>query len=79
MQNTPDISLIIPLLNEEESLLPLHNWILNVFYKEAIANNLYNKIQQEVLLYEWDFITDNLDSYMSGLLLEVFMVVLKGL
>jgi peroxiredoxin len=34
----------------------------------------YNKIQQEVLLYEWDFITDNLDSYMSGLLLEVFMV-----
>ena len=34
----------------------------------------YNKIQQEVLLYEWGFITDNLDSYMSGLLLEVFMV-----
>ena len=34
----------------------------------------YNKIQQKVLLYEWDFITDNLDSYMSGLLLEVFMV-----
>ena len=34
----------------------------------------YNKIQQEVLLYEWDFITANLDSYMSGLLLEVFMV-----
>ena len=35
MQNTPDISLIIPLLNEEESLLPLHNWILNVFYKDS--------------------------------------------
>jgi hypothetical protein len=34
----------------------------------------YNRIQQEVLLYEWGFITDNLDSYMSGLLLEVFMV-----
>ena len=25
----------------------------------------YNKIQQEVLLYEWGFITDNLDSYLS--------------
>ena len=34
----------------------------------------YNRIQQEVVLYEWGFITDNLDSYMSGLLLEVFMV-----
>ncbi len=34
----------------------------------------YNRKEQEVLLYEWDFITDNLDSYMSALLLEVFMV-----
>ena len=34
----------------------------------------YNKKEREVLLYEWDFITDNLDSYMSALLLEVFMV-----
>ena len=35
MQNTPDISLIIPLLNEEESLLPLHKWILDVFNKDS--------------------------------------------
>jgi len=34
----------------------------------------YNKKEREVLLYEWDFIIDNLDSYMSALLLEVFMV-----
>ncbi len=34
----------------------------------------YKKKEQEVLLYEWDFIIDNLDSYMSALLLEVFMV-----
>jgi len=35
MQNTPDISLIIPLLNEEESLIPLHKWILDVFNKDS--------------------------------------------
>ena len=34
----------------------------------------YKLKEQEVLLYEWDFIIDNLDSYMSALLLEVFMV-----
>ena len=34
----------------------------------------YNKREREVLLYEWNFIVDNLDSYMSALLLEVFMV-----
>ncbi len=34
----------------------------------------YNKKEREVLLYEWDFIIDNSDSYMSALLLEVFMV-----
>ncbi len=34
----------------------------------------YNTKEREVLLYEWDFIIDNLDSYMSALLLEVFMV-----
>ena len=34
----------------------------------------YKKKEQEVLLYEWDFIIDNLDPYMSALLLEVFMV-----
>jgi len=43
----------------------------------ATAENLqkdYKRKEQEVLLYEWDFIIDNLDSYMSALLLEVFMV-----
>ena len=35
----------------------------------------YNAKEREVLLYEWDFIIDNLDSYMSALLLEVFMAV----
>ena len=35
MQNTTYISLIIPLLNEEESLLPLHKWILDVFNKDS--------------------------------------------
>lgn len=30
--------------------------------------------EQEVMLYEWDFIVKNKDSYMSALLLEVFMV-----
>ena len=34
----------------------------------------YNLKEREVMLYEWDFIIDNLDSYMSALLLEVFMV-----
>jgi peroxiredoxin len=34
----------------------------------------YNTKEREVLLYEWDFIIDNLDSYMSALLLEVFMI-----
>ena len=30
----------------------------------------YNSKEREVMLYEWDFITDNLDSYMSALLLK---------
>ena len=30
MQSTLTISLVIPLLNEEESLIPLHNWIVKV-------------------------------------------------
>ena len=34
----------------------------------------YNSMEREVMLYEWDFIIDNLDSYMSALLLEVFMI-----
>ena len=33
-----------------------------------------NRKEQEVMLYEWDFIVKNKDSYMSALLLEVFMV-----
>ena len=35
---------------------------------------VYNAKEREVMLYEWDFIVDNLDSYMSALLLEVFMI-----
>ena len=34
----------------------------------------YNSKEREVMLYEWDFIIDNNDSYMSALLLEVFMI-----
>ncbi len=34
----------------------------------------YKRKEQEVLLYEWDFINNNLNSYMSALLLEVFMI-----
>jgi peroxiredoxin len=34
----------------------------------------YNSKEREVMLYEWGFIIDNLDSYMSALLLEVFMI-----
>jgi len=34
----------------------------------------YNSKERDVMLYEWDFIIDNLDSYMSALLLEVFMI-----
>ena len=34
----------------------------------------YNSKEREVMLYECDFIVDNLDSYMSALLLEVFMI-----
>ena len=33
-----------------------------------------NSKEQDVMLYEWDFIVNNNDSYMSALLLEVFMV-----
>ena len=37
MQNAVDISLVIPLLNEEESLVTLHQWISDVFanYKHS--------------------------------------------
>ncbi|MED5269514.1 MAG: TlpA disulfide reductase family protein [Bacteroidota bacterium] len=52
--------------------------------QEAIFNNdleLASKLrkdisqkEREVMLYEWDFIINNKDSYMSALLLEVFMV-----
>jgi peroxiredoxin len=52
--------------------------------QQAIFNNdleLASKLkkdigrkEQEVMLYEWDFIVNNKDSYMSALLLEVFMV-----
>ena len=52
--------------------------------QQAIFNNnieLASKLrkdisrkEQEIMLYEWDFIIDNEDSYMSALLLEVFMV-----
>ena len=34
MQNAIEISLVIPLLNEEESLRPLHQWIADVFEKD---------------------------------------------
>ena len=34
----------------------------------------YKRKEQEDLLYEWDFINSNLNSYMSALLLEVFMI-----
>tara|TARA_X000000950_G_scaffold187581_1_gene226884 strand:- start:190 stop:1320 length:1131 start_codon:yes stop_codon:yes gene_type:complete len=43
----------------------------------AIAMELekeYSSKEREVMLYEWDFIIDNNDSYMSALLLEVFMI-----
>ena len=42
-----------------------------------LASKLRKDISQkerEVMLYEWDFIINNRDSYMSALLLEVFMV-----
>ena len=52
--------------------------------QQAIFNNdleLASKLkkdlsrkEQEVMLYEWDFLVNNTDSYMSALLLEVFMV-----
>ena len=52
--------------------------------QQAIFNNdleLASKLrkdlsrkEQEVVLYEWDFLVNNTDSYMSALLLEVFMV-----
>ena len=52
--------------------------------QQAIFNNdleLASKLkkdlsrkEQEVILYEWDFLVNNTDSYMSALLLEVFMV-----
>lgn len=37
MQNTVEISLVIPLLNEEESIIPLHQWIFDVLKKEAYS------------------------------------------
>ena len=33
MQNSVDLSIVIPLLNEEESLTPLTNWIFSTFEK----------------------------------------------
>ena len=37
MQNTLEISLVIPLLNEEESIIPLHQWIFDVLKKEVYS------------------------------------------
>lgn len=37
MQNTVEISLVIPLLNEEESIIPLHQWIFDVLKKEVYS------------------------------------------
>tara|TARA_B100000575_G_scaffold225764_1_gene186337 strand:+ start:3655 stop:4764 length:1110 start_codon:yes stop_codon:yes gene_type:complete len=42
--------------------------------KAYVLEKQYNEKEREVMLYEWDFITENLDSYMSALLLEVFMI-----
>ncbi len=65
---------------------PLIENISQIAYdqQQAIFNNdleLASKLrkdisrkEQEVMLYEWDFIVKNKDSYMSALLLEVFMV-----
>ncbi len=40
---------------------------------KTLEKEYYDK-EREVLFYEWDFIVDNPDSYMSALLLEVFMI-----
>ena len=37
MQNIVEISLVIPLLNEEESIIPLHQWIFDVLKKEVYS------------------------------------------
>jgi len=37
MQNTVEISLVIPLLNEEKSIIPLHQWIFDVLKKEVYS------------------------------------------
>ena len=33
MQNPVDLSIVIPLLNEEESLIPITDWIFKTFKK----------------------------------------------
>ncbi len=69
--------------NETKSLVQNINKIA-YDQQQAIFNNdleLASKLrkdlsrkEQEVVLYEWDFLVNNTDSYMSALLLEVFMV-----
>ena len=40
MQKPVDISIVIPLLNEEQSLSPLNDWIFKVFNNQTLSFEL---------------------------------------
>lgn len=57
MDKALDISLVIPLLNEKESLIPLYNWILEVFEKENYTYELIF-IDDGSIDGSWDVISE---------------------
>ena len=57
MDKAIDISLVIPLLNEKESLIPLYHWILEVFEKENYTYELIF-IDDGSIDGSWDVISE---------------------
>lgn len=57
MDKALDISLVIPLLNEKESLIPLYHWILEVFEKENYTYELIF-IDDGSIDGSWDVISE---------------------
>ena len=57
MDKAIDISLVIPLLNEKESLIPLYDWILEVFEKENYTYELIF-IDDGSIDGSWDVISE---------------------
>ena len=68
MHKAIDLSLVIPLLNEKESLIPLHDWIVEVFEKENYTYELIF-IDDGSIDGSWDVISElyNKDQRVKGI------------